>query len=100
MFKRHLYLALLPLFFFALSNKGYAQPKVKHTQLIQLSGIVVDKDSLQPIPFVAILIKRSSGGAIADNNGYFSFIVIPGDTVLFSALGYRVNSYVVPDTLS
>ncbi len=100
MLKRLLFLAVLPLIFLVFANKGAAQQKVKHTQLIQLSGIVVDKDSLQPIPFTAILIKRSSGGAIADISGFFSFIVIPGDTVVFSALGYRVNSYAVPDTLS
>ncbi len=99
MFKRLLFIVLAPVLILSLSNKSVAQT-AKHTQLIQLSGIVVDRDSVQAIPYVAILVKRSSGGTIADNNGYFSFIAVPGDTVLFQALGYKSNSYVVPDTLS
>ncbi len=100
MFKRVLFLAVLPFLLFTF--KGFAQPGGKHAQLVQLSGIVVDRDSVQGIPYVAILVKRSnpSGGTIAGYNGYFSFIVLPGDTVLFQALGYKSNSYIVPDTLS
>jgi hypothetical protein len=99
MFKRFLFLAILPVLFLSVTYKCLAQ-STKHTQLVQFSGIVVDKDSLGKIPFVAILIKRSSGGTIADNSGYFSFIAIPGDTILFQAIGFKTNYYVLPDTLS
>ncbi|HTB31607.1 MAG TPA: carboxypeptidase-like regulatory domain-containing protein [Bacteroidia bacterium] len=98
MFKRLLVLAILPIFVLTFSEKSNAQ--TKHTQLIQISGIVVDHDSAQKIPYVAVLIKKSWGGTIADNNGYFSFIAMPGDTILFQALGFKTNYYVLPDTLS
>jgi hypothetical protein len=62
--------------------------------------VVVDRDSAQKIPFVAILVKRGNSGTITDISGYFSFIAIPGDTILFSSIGYRTNYYVLPDTLS
>jgi CarboxypepD_reg-like domain len=100
MFKRLLFLTLVPLLLLKFSSLSYAQPGKKNSQLVQFSGIVVDKDSLQKIPFAAILVKRSSGGTIADNSGYFSFIATPGDTVLFSAIGFKTNYYVLPDTLS
>lgn len=100
MSKRLLLLALLPALCLSYAHTCWAQTGGKHTQLIQLSGIVVERDSLQKIPFVAIMDKRSSGGTIADNSGYFSFIAVPGDTVLFAAMGYKTNSYIVPDTLS
>lgn len=100
MFKRLLYSVLLSVFVFTLTENANGQTNPKHTQLIQLSGVVVDKDSVQAIPFVAIVIKRSYGGTIADNNGYFSFIVLPGDTIIFQAIGYKTNLYAVPDTLS
>jgi hypothetical protein len=99
MFKRLLYLSIIPCLFLGIITKSDAQ-KVKHTQLIQLSGIIVDRDSVQAIPYVAVLIKRSSGGCVADYSGYFSLIVVPGDTLVFEAIGYRLNSYAVPDTLS
>ncbi len=99
MFKRLLVLTLLPIFCLSLSKKGSAQT-AKFTQLIQLSGIVVDKDSAQSIPYVAILVKRSYGGTISDFSGYFSLIVVPGDSIVFQAVGYKTNIYKVPDTLS
>jgi len=74
--------------------------QTKHHQLIQLSGVVVEHDSLQTIPYVAIIIKNSTRGTITDNNGYYSFIVIPGDTIEFSAIGFKSNQYIIPDTLS
>jgi hypothetical protein len=78
-----------------------AQNRVKmHGQLVQFSGIVVDRDSVQKVPYVAILDKRSSSGCMSDNSGYFSFIAIPGDTVIFQAIGFKTNYYVLPDTLS
>ena len=98
MFKRLLVLTILPIFVLTFSEESNAQ--TKHSQLIQISGIVVDHDSAQKIPYVAVLIKKSWGGTIADNNGYFSFIAMPGDTILFQALGFKTNYYVLPDTLS
>src|ERR1700679_1004563 len=99
MFKRLLFITIIRFLVVSFSMSCEAQTK-KHTQLIQLSGTVVDRDSVQAIPYVAILVKKSNGGTIADNNGYFSFIAVPGDTIFFKALGYKTNSYVVPDTLS
>jgi len=74
--------------------------QTKHHQLIQLSGIVVERDSLLTIPYVAIIIKHTTRGTIADNNGYYSFIVVPGDTIEYTAIGFKSNSYIIPDTLS
>jgi len=100
MFKRLLIFAAFPILFIVSTNQCMAQKGVKHTQLVQFSGIIVDRDSAQKIPFVAVVDKRSNGGTIADNSGYFSFIAVPGDTVVFAALGYKTNYYILPDTLS
>lgn len=77
-----------------------AQALGKHSQLVQFSGVVVDRDSIQKIPYVVIVDKRSSTGSMTDPTGYFSFIAIPGDTVIFEAIGFRSNYYVLPDSLS
>jgi hypothetical protein len=99
MFKRLLFIALAPILALSFPGRSIAQT-AKHTQLVQFSGVVVDKDSLQKIPYVAIIDKRSSTGCMTDYSGYFSFIAVPGDTVLFEAIGYKTNYYVLPDTLS
>jgi len=42
----------------------------QNKKLIQFSGVVVNGDSLQPIPFVNIMIKNSYHGTVSDYYGY------------------------------
>ena len=77
----------------------YAQDK-SSSPLVQFSGVVVTADSLQPIPFVNIMVRDSWRGAITDLYGFFSFVAQKGDVVFFSAMGYKTASFVIPDTLS
>lgn len=69
-------------------------------QLIQFSGVVVEEDSLKPVPFVSVLIRNSKRGTVSDYFGYFSFVAQKNDTIDFSAIGYKRGYYVIPDTLS
>ncbi len=68
--------------------------------LVQFSGVVVTTDSLLPIPFTSIMIRNSYRGTISDYYGFFSFVARMGDTIEFSALGYKRMNFVIPDTLS
>ena len=67
---------------------------------IQFSGIVVTSDSLKPISFTNIIIKNSYRGTTADFNGFFSFVALEGDEIIFSAIGYKKAYFRIPDTLS
>lgn len=66
--------------------------------LVQFTGVVVT-DSLLPVPFTNILIKNSYRGTMSDVYGYFSFVAQEGDTILFSAVGFKRSQYVIPDSL-
>ncbi len=88
------FLVLLCLSFLAV---GYSQTDTNH--LVQLSGVVVSGDSLEQMPFTTVFNKGDKRGTVADYYGYFSIVVIPGDTLLFSYYGYKTSSYIVPDTL-
>lgn len=68
--------------------------------LIQLSGVVVSTDSLQPIPFTNIFVKHTRHGTISDYYGYFSFVAQKGDTLVFSELGFARAEFIIPDSLS
>lgn len=70
-----------------------------YTGLVQFSGLVVSSDSLQPLPFVSIVVKGTYRGTISDYNGFFSFVSRIGDTLEFSAIGYQKGLYIVPDSL-
>ena len=68
--------------------------------LVQLSGMVVETDSLKGMPFATIMVKHTKHGTVADYRGYFSFVAQKGDTLIFSELGYIRAAFVIPDTLT
>ena len=72
----------------------------RDNKLVQFSGVVVTADSLIPLPFVNIYDKGSGRGTVSDYYGFFSFVAMKGDTIVFSHLGFKKSYYVIPDTLS
>ena len=97
---RNLKLILLA-FIVASSSILFAQNNQDSSKiLVQLSGIVVDADSLQPMPFTTILDKSTRKGTVSDYYGFYSFVSRPGDTIEFSFVGYKKSFYVLPDTLT
>jgi len=70
------------------------------SNLIQLSCVVIDEESLDPMPYTTVFDRSIRRGVIADFYGFFSTPVYPGDTLYFSYFGYKTSTYVVPDTLT
>lgn len=71
----------------------------KEADLVQFSGLVVSSDTLDPVPYVNIRIKGQNRGTISDYYGFFSLVARKGETVQFSAVGYKSGQYRIPDTL-
>lgn len=67
--------------------------------LIQLSGVVVSEETLSELPYTTVLDKTNRRGVFGDYFGYFTLVVYPGDTLIFSAYGHKTSNYIVPDTL-
>ena len=69
---------------------------------IQLSGMVVTEEKNNPVkpPYVNIGVKGTSRGTYSNWDGFFSLVVEPGETIVFSFIGFRDAEFVVPDTLS
>lgn len=78
----------------------FAQSESNGEKIIQFSGVVLDGDSLQPIPFTTIKIANTNKGTSADANGIFSFVAQAGDSIVFSSTGFKSASFVIPDTLT
>ena len=68
--------------------------------LLQFSGVLLTRDSLIAVPFANIIIKDSRRGTISDYFGYYSFVAQPGDTIVFSHLGFKDAVFVIPDSLN
>lgn len=68
---------------------------------VQISGLVMTNDSVpQFIPYANILVKNRNIGTTSTTEGFFSFAVIPGDSIQFSSIGFRKEFLIVPDSLS
>lgn len=87
----------IPLFFFALFSSIV---EAQNQKVLQLSGLVLTSDSLMGIPYASVLIKGTGRGTITDYQGFFSLVVARGDTIEFSSLSHKSNSFYVPDTLT
>jgi len=68
-------------------------------KVIQFSGVVVNGDSLQPVPYTNISLKGSNHGTMSDYFGFFSVVAESYDTIVFSSLGFRQSRYIIPGDL-
>lgn len=86
------------IFFLFIFSDNYAQKEFKNN-LIQLSGVVISSDSLNQLPYVVVINKSVKRGTVSDYFGYFSLVVQPLDTIIFSLNGFKKSSFILPDSL-
>lgn len=87
---------LLVLGFFFLSQFSLAQDR-QEKKVIQLSGIVLNADSTDAVPGVNIYVPKKGRGTVSGRFGYFSMPVLEGDTILFSFIGLKKQTFIVPE---
>lgn len=73
---------------------GNAQQKKR---VIQLSGVVLEEDSVSgvPLPGVHIYVPKAGRGTTTNGMGFFSMPVLVGDEIVISAVGYDRQSVTV-----
>lgn len=86
--------AYFVLFIVLCSFQLYGQEK----QLVQFTGRAFN-EFLQPLAYVNIVITNQSRGTITDKQGKFSFVVQVHDTIVFSSMGYKQATVLIPDSL-
>ena len=65
--------------------------------MVQFSGIITDTDSNSVVPYVTLTnLSKNEQKYSANYQGYFSFIVNPGDTILLSAVGFANKIFILP----
>lgn len=98
---RHISLLLFMLVSFVGNSQAETIEKDTAEEIyVQISGIIVTGKNLTPVPFVTALEKSTYRGTSSDYYGFFSFVAMPGDTIIFSCIGYKKSTYVIPDTLT
>ena len=67
--------------------------------VVQLYGVVMTADSLQGLPSVSVMVKGQNRGTITNDKGVFSIVVLKGDKVEFTSIGYKPILVTIPSDL-
>jgi hypothetical protein len=89
-------LHVLVLLAFLLPVAASAQFEKLKDSVVQLYGVVMTADSLQGIPSVSVVVKGQNRGTFTNEQGVFSIVVMKGDQIEFSSIGYKSKLVDVP----
>ncbi len=81
------------------AQQGEEDRDAYYKDLVQFSGAVVTGDSLRPVSFTHIIDHNTGFGTVSDYYGYFSFVARKGDSISFSAVGFKKAGFIIPDTI-
>jgi hypothetical protein len=96
-FKRYsVWLGLLAVLFGSTTG-GLAQGQDAQ---VTFTGIITGGKTNDPLPLARIFIPRAGKGVLSANNGYFALPVYPGDSVIFSYVGYKTQYHIIPRRLT
>lgn len=71
-------------------SSAFAQQNDRERKLIQFTGIITDIDSNTAVPYVTVTnLSNKDQRYGANYKGFFSFTAYPGDTILYTAIGYK-----------
>jgi len=80
-------------------QRAAAQMQVKKDTVVQLYGVIMTADSLQAIPGASVIVEDKGRGTITNNQGVFSIVVLKGDKVRFSVVGFKDKTIDIPDNI-
>lgn len=84
---------------FLLPSTAHAQFERFQDSVVQLYGVVMTADSLMAVPGVSIMVKGQNRGTISSETGVFSIVVLKGDQVEFTSIGYKPKTVEIPKAL-
>jgi hypothetical protein len=79
------------------ASKASAQDP--YQSVVQINGVTMTADSLRAVAGATVLVKGKNRGVESSGKGVFSIVVLKGDTLQFSALGFRDKQYIVPGNI-
>lgn len=79
---------LVTILIFLLISIPAISQEISPRHYVQVNGLVFDDESM-PVKYVNIISKGLRTGTTTDERGIFSIISYPGDTLIFSSIGYQ-----------
>jgi hypothetical protein len=90
------FLKCLLSFVFAAMISSAVNAQISYDRIVQINGVTMTSDSLMGISDVTISVKNQNRGTYSSPLGVFSLVCFKGDTLNFSALGFRSKQVVIP----
>jgi hypothetical protein len=75
---------------------GYQANAQGEKKFVTFSGFVIDGSNDEPLPGAYVINDRAGRGVFTNSKGYFIIDVFPGDSILFSYLGFRKQYHIIP----
>jgi hypothetical protein len=72
---------------------------ITQEKFVQVDGIVYDKQN-NTLPNITIVSWKLRKGSTSKTSGIYSIISVPGDTIIFSAIGLKRTTIMIPDSIS
>lgn len=89
---------LAALAFFA--TRSFAQTaNTKADSVVMLYGVVMTSDSLQAIPAASVIVEKTGRGTLTNEQGVFSIVVLKGNKIRFSSVGFKDKVIDIPQNL-
>ena len=83
-----------------LSLHGAAQNQTQpRDSVVQLYGLVMSADSLRGLDATSVIVEGTGRGTVTNEQGVFSIVVLKGDTIRFSSVGFKDKSIIIPFSL-
>jgi len=92
---RYLFFLALPL----IPVAAKAQFESFQDSVVQLYGVVMTADSLRGLPAVSVVVQGSGRGTITNNQGVFSIVVLKGDRIEFTSVGFKSKIAEIPRSI-
>ena len=64
--------------------------------IVQLYGVVMTADSLRGLPGVTVKLRNQNRGTFTNEQGVFSIVVLKGDIIDFTYVGFKPKEVVIP----
>ncbi len=95
----HRFLLIFFIFCFIKPIQTIAQFESFKDSVVQLYGIVMTADSLKGLESVSVVVKGQNRGTVTNEKGVFSIVVLKGDEIEFSSIGFKAKTVLIPKNL-
>lgn len=100
-FTVHMRFSIILFFIITLApSVAKAQFETFQDSVVQLYGVVMTADSLEGLPGASIIVQGQNRGTLTSADGVFSIVVMKGDWVEFSHVGFKSKLIEIPKNLT